>query len=133
MDEQDNGKTKKLISALLAGIALGVLMAIVVLLLMRLTGFSSKFIMIFIIAVVACVLPACFDFLGNKPQLNLWIIDMIMIGLGFLLGILYANTAALTDTTRARMLTPICIVYGTSLGFTAIRLFYKTKKRGKAE
>ncbi|NCB33388.1 MAG: hypothetical protein EOM64_05845, partial [Erysipelotrichia bacterium] len=70
MEEQGNGQVKKLISAIIAGIALGLLMTAVVLLVMRAANYPARGVMLLIMVVIGCAFPACADLLGIRLDLN---------------------------------------------------------------
>ncbi len=133
MDEQENGKTKRLISALLAGIALGLLMAVVLLFILRFANYPTHGILLILMVVVGCALPACADVPGIRLDLNLWMIEILMIGISFVMCLLYVQTAAMNDATRNMMLVPVCITHIVSMAVTAVRLLIRQRKRGSEQ
>lgn len=121
MSEQQEQR-KQVISSLIAGIIFGILMAGILVFLFQQSDYKFYSKSFWLILVVACMLPGCFDFF-EKRGLSLWMIEPIMIGISFIIMLLYARSVGGNEATRQLFLQLVTIYHANSLLFTLLRLW----------
>ena len=126
MSEQDS-KLKSTSSSIIVGILFGILMAGLILFSIQGSDYKLYSLSFWIILLMSCVFPSCFDFF-SKRGFSLWIVEPLMIGISFIIVLLYAGAVGVNETTKS-LLTTLAITYhSASMVVTLIHLYLLSKK-----
>ena len=115
-------------SAIIAGVVMGVLMAVILLTVNKWTGFSHDRMMNITLCVIACALPWCASVFESRGLSEKWI-ESFMIIVSMIICLLYGSTVALDAATESWLIRQALLVHLTSMIFTALRLVLKGRLR----
>lgn len=115
-------------SEIIAGVAMGILMAVILLTVNARTGYSHDRMMNFTQCVIACALPWCASVFESRGLSERWI-ESLMIIVSMIICLLYGSTVALDAATESWLVRQALLVHLTSMIFTAIRLVLKGRLR----
>jgi hypothetical protein len=130
MKDTENDRTLALLSWL-AGIAGGMLMAMILLIMMRMASYPLFTLSFWLILAAACGLPACMIPLEKAGMKRYSQLAAVGVSLGICLA--YARTAGKNDATVTLLVQEVGILHAASLLVTVIRLFIADHKSGKED
>jgi hypothetical protein len=128
MKETENDRTLTLLTWL-TGIAGGMLMAMILLIMMRMASYPLFTLSFWLILAAACVLPACMIPLEKAGMKRYSQLVAVGVSLGICLA--YAKTAGRNDATVTMLMQEVGVLHAGSLLVTLIRLFLADHKNGK--
>lgn len=129
MDEKKD-RIWKIASAAGFGVGGGVLMSAVILFLLNLKGLSFGTLSLGSTAVIACALPACFDFLmryGYPAQ----VFTGVMVPVSFLICLGYAATVARNEAAMESLTDPLFAIHALSFVLNEGRLYWMRRRNTK--
>ena len=129
---KDTTDTLKTISAILMGVAGGVLIAAVNIAVLSQEGASIDILPFLLLIIISAGIPWCFDSIG-KRGMNPILAEGIMIFLSFGICALFAYIVSKTDHTRGVLITRFLMIHGIALAVTAVRWGIRYYKSGKVE
>jgi len=115
-------------SEIIAGAALGVLMAVILITVNAKTGYSHNSLMNIMQCVIACALPWCASVFESRGLSEKWI-ESLMIIISMIICLLYGSSVAMDANTESWLIRQALLVHLTSMIFTALRLFLKGRLR----
>ncbi|MBR2825542.1 MAG: hypothetical protein IKE51_04695 [Solobacterium sp.] len=122
MNEETPSRVKEILFSIVMGMVLGILMSGILVFLIRYSDYKMYSISFWLILIVACVLPLCFDFL-EKRGFSLWIVELIMIGISFVIVLLYVRAISISETTNVALTRLTMVYHISSLCLNIVRLF----------
>jgi len=128
MKETENDRTLTLLTWL-TGIAGGMLMAMILLIMMRMASYPLFTLSFWLILAAACVLPACMIPLEKAGMKRYSQLVAVGVSLGICLA--YAKTAGRNDATVTMLMQEVGVLHAGSLLVTLIRLFFADHRNGK--
>ncbi len=122
----------KILSAILMGIAGGVLMAAVNITVLSREGASINTILLILLIIIAAGIPWCFDSIG-KRGMNPILSEGIMIFLSFGICVLFASVVSKTEHTRDLLTARVFVIHLISLAVTSVRWGIRYYRSGKED
>lgn len=131
MNQENPEQIKWIFITILAGCVGGILTAILVLFMMRTSGYSLGTLSFWLTVCVACAMPFCMDYFCGKDLFDDWS-EWVLLGVSLIIVLLYAAQAAGDAATRTNMETIAVLVHGSSALVLAAKQLIRYRRSRKS-